>query len=219
MRPGRDDGGAAGKRGVGDVLGQRLGEAVRRDVAVLPRGRRSESLRGLVDQRLGQHAIRCGETHRVGPVGRDRRHEEVLAHRIPERLGAQLDPAIVAGVVVEHHVPLALAERAEVVVAIADQVLDVADVGLGLSAGQDRHAMPALDGVPHRVRTDESRAAQDQHGLRRGRLRRRRRPRDRRPRGAGGGRTQRQADAHQACRANEISARWCHCGVSGQRAS
>ena len=103
-------------------------------------------------------------------VGRNRRHEQVAVSVVAQQVGGHPDPARVGRRVVDHRVPLPAFERAQVVVAIAQEVFHPLEVvveegGFGLAAGEDRHLVPPVERVLDLVGTDEARAAQDEDAL------------------------------------------------------
>jgi hypothetical protein len=85
-------------------------------------------------------------------LAKDRRGKTHLLGRVPG--------------VVDHDVPAASAKRLDVVVPVTDQLLDLGEqVRVGASPVEERQRVPAGQGVPDQVRTDEPGASQDQDAL------------------------------------------------------
>jgi hypothetical protein len=145
--------------------------AVREDVARHLLRECLERTVGFVIDPFGRRVVNRTDRPVLGDgVGRvrvehtGRRHEHVLPHRSPEQLGALPHPTREDRRVVDYRVPLAPLEGGEVVVAVADQGLDVGkEMRCGPTAVEQRHRMAAGQRVPHLVRSDEAGAAEDQY--------------------------------------------------------
>jgi hypothetical protein len=103
----------------------------------------------------------------VGGIDRDGRDEDVLADVAFQYAGGVAHPDRQRGRIIDADVPVAALERFEVAVAIAEQFLDRAGPGLLLTAAvEDGDVVPAGQRIADLVRSDETRAAEDQQAQR-----------------------------------------------------
>ena len=103
----------------------------------------------------------------VGGIDRDGRDEDVLADVAFQHAGGVVHPDRQRGRIIDADVPVAALERFEVAVAIAEQFLDRAGPGLLLTAAvEDGDEVPAGQRIADLVRSNETRAAEDQQAHR-----------------------------------------------------
>ena len=136
----------------------------------------------LADAEVGRALRRRRDRPRLGGVGvgvrvvHMRGGDEEVAPGLFEERRRRAHPAGVGGGIIEHEIPAASGERAEVALwqaiadgPIADEAFDRArEVGVAAPPREYGYLVPSRHGVAHQVGPDETGAAQDQDAHRRG---------------------------------------------------
>ena len=86
--------------------------------------------------------------------------------RVLQEVRAELDPAVVPGVVVQNHIPASPFQSAQVIVPVSDEVLHIRDVRFRPTPGEDGDLVAPFHGVSDHARTDESGSSKDEDPFR-----------------------------------------------------
>jgi hypothetical protein len=152
------------------ILAQRLlfTQCFQRTVELGVGGQRFQRLGHRVGAMVGRKGGGFVGRFVVGGIGRDGRNENVLADMAFQHARRVPDPDRQRGRVVDTDVPVAAFQRLEIVVAVAEQLLDGTGPSLFLAAAvEHRDLVSAFQCVADLMRADKTGAAQDQqaHGF------------------------------------------------------